>query len=543
MDARQAGDQPTPAGRRTWLGMLVLAVPCLLYSMDLTILNLALPHIEQALQPDPTELLWIVDAYGFVLAGALIPMGALGDRIGRRRLLMAGAASFGAASVLAALASSPDVLIVVRATLGLAAATLAPSTLSLIRGMFAREDQRNLAIAIWGASFAVGGALGPVLGGVLLGSLGWQAAFLVAVPPMLLLLVAAPSLLPEGRGERSALPDLPAAVLATASILAAVYGIKRFAVGGPDPGALVGLAAAVVLAQLFVARQRRLEEPLIDARLLDIPGVRLSLSVTAVVMFATFGTMLLSAHYLQLVAGLPPLEAGLLMLPSGASSLAGSLLVPVVLRRTAPSMSMAIGVVVMAASFAMLLGVTGPDDLAVAIMSSVALTLGGCLAGIAATTVMVSAVPAARTGAATGLSQTSSELGGALGIAILGSIATALYRAEAQPALASVLSPGAASVAAETLGGTVGAAAGLPSDLATTVITVAQRAFATGLHGVAVINLLAMLGLALAMGRTMSRRSASLRPTDDVSRTREPAMAQKSIIEKLRINDGASVWI
>jgi DHA2 family multidrug resistance protein-like MFS transporter len=196
------------ATRREWIGLAVIALPCLLYSMDLTVLNLAVPHLSADLQPSAAQLLWIVDVYGFLVAGSLITMGTLGDRIGRRRLLMFGAAAFGAASVLAAFSTSAGMLIATRALLGVAGATLAPSTLSLIRNMFLDPHQRTVAIGVWVTSFSVGGAIGPLIGGVLLEYFWWGSVFLLGVPVMVLLLAHRAGVAPRvpGSGGRSPRP-------------------------------------------------------------------------------------------------------------------------------------------------------------------------------------------------------------------------------------------------------------------------------------------------------------------------------------------------
>jgi DHA2 family multidrug resistance protein-like MFS transporter len=263
------------ATRREWIGLAVLALPCLLYAMDLTVLNLAVPRLSADLRPSSAQLLWIVDIYGFTLAGSLITMGALGDRIGRRRLLLAGAAAFGLASVLAAFSASAGMLIAARAVLGVAGATLAPSTLSLIRNMFLEPKQRKLAVSVWITSFSAGGAIGPLLGGVLLRWFWWGSVFLLAVPVMALLLVLGPVLLPEFRDPRPGRLDLLSAALSLAAVLAVIYGLKQLALAGgvwlPVLSVLVGLALGVV----FVRRQQRLSDPLLDLRLsAGLPSAR-----------------------------------------------------------------------------------------------------------------------------------------------------------------------------------------------------------------------------------------------------------------------------
>src|SRR5579859_7049693 len=252
---------------KEWLGLAVIALPCLLYSMDLTVLNLAVPRISTDLQPSSVQLLWIVDIYGFMLAGSLITMGTLGDRIGRRKLLLIGAAAFGAASVLTAFASSAAQLIAARGLLGVAAATLAPSTLSLIRNMFLDAKQRTTAIAIWIASFSAGAAIGPVVGGVLLAHFWWGSVFLIAVPVMALLLILGPILLPEFRNPDAGRLDVISAALSIVAVLAVIYGIKEMAQDGVSPEAVLLILAGSGVAWLFVRRQYALADPLIDLRL------------------------------------------------------------------------------------------------------------------------------------------------------------------------------------------------------------------------------------------------------------------------------------
>src|SRR5215475_1917368 len=225
-DSIERGAEPPKATRREWLGLAVIALPCLLYAMDLTVLNLALPRIAADLRPSSAKLLWIVDIYGFFVAGLLVTMGNLGDRIGRRRLLLLGAAAFGVGSVVAAFSRTTGMLIAARALLGIAGATLAPSTLSLIRNMFLQPRQRTFAVGVWTASFSIGGALGPLLGGVVLQYFSWGSVFLLGVPVMVLLLVVGPILLPESRPPAAKRLDLGTAALSLAAVLCVIYGLK-----------------------------------------------------------------------------------------------------------------------------------------------------------------------------------------------------------------------------------------------------------------------------------------------------------------------------
>src|SRR6266568_8868544 len=252
------------ATRREWVGLAVIALPCVLYAMDLTVLNLAVPHLSADLKPTSAQLLWILDIYGFLVAGSLITMGTLGDRIGRRRLLLSGAAAFGVASLLAALSTSAGMLIAARALLGVAGATVAPSTLSLIRNMFLDPRQRTVAISVWITSFSVGGAIGPLAGGLLLQWFWWGSVFLLAGPVMALLLVLGPLLLPEFRDPRAGRLDLPSAALSVAAVLAVIYGLKQLAQDGLGWPPVLAILAGLVVGAVFVRRQHRLADPLLD---------------------------------------------------------------------------------------------------------------------------------------------------------------------------------------------------------------------------------------------------------------------------------------
>ncbi len=227
MDTTTRVEPPVRAGRREWIGLAELALPTLLLALDISVLFLALPELSADLGADRTEQLWITDIYGFMVAGLLVTMGTLGDRIGRRRLLLAGAAAFAAASVLAAYASSPEMLIAARALLGVAGATLGPSTLALISSLFADPAQRGQAIALWFSCFLAGGALGPLVGGVLLELFWWGSVVLVGVPVMALLLVLGPRLLPEDRAPDAGRLDPASVALALAAMLPWSTGSRR----------------------------------------------------------------------------------------------------------------------------------------------------------------------------------------------------------------------------------------------------------------------------------------------------------------------------
>ena len=499
----------TRAGRREWIGLAVLALPSLLISMDLTVLNLALPSLTAELAPSAAQLLWIVDIYGFLIAGSLITMGALGDRIGRRRLLLIGGAAFGVASILAAFSTSAQMLIASRAVLGVAGATLMPSTLSLIRNMFQDPAERTTAIGIWTTSFSVGGIIAPLLGGILLEYFWWGSVFLVSVPVMLVLLAVGPFLLPEFRDPDADRIDLPSAALSLLGILAIIYGIKRIAEDETDWLSPISILVGLALAAIFVRRQQRLADPLIDLRLFRAPAFSAALLTNVLSFFVMFGAFYFVHQYLQLVLGLTPWQAGLWTVPSSIGFIVVTLLLPLVTRRLAPLTTIATGLVIASVGFAVIALVDGTDGLLAVVVGPTIFAFGFPLVFILTTDLVVGAAPPGRAGAASAISETAIELGGALGIALLGSIGTAVYRSK-MAGLGSVGVPAEAVDAARvTLGGAVVAAEHLPPELAAALLGPAREAFAQSVSVAATISVVIVLATAV-VNVVLQRRSRGL---------------------------------
>jgi MFS transporter, DHA2 family, multidrug resistance protein len=520
------GTEPMKAGRREWMGLAAIALPCVVYAMDLTVLNLALPALSEDLEPTSTQLLWIVDIYGFLVAGLLITMGTLGDRIGRRRLLLIGAAAFGVASVLAALSTSAEMLIAARALLGVAGATLAPSTLALIRNMFEDPKERTFAVGVWITSFSGGAAIGPLVGGLLLEQFWWGSVFLPAVPVMALLLVVGPRLLPEYRDPEAGRLDLVSAAMSLVAVLTVIYGLKELAQDGGGWTPALAIAAGLAVGTVFVRREGRVADPLIDLRLFRLPAFSGALAANTLGFFVNFGIAVFIAQYLQLVLGLSPLEAGLWTVPWAAGFIAGSMLTSAVVSQIPPPSAITGGLVLAAAGFGLLTQV-GTDSLALLVTGCVVLALGLAPVFTLAADLMVSAAPPERAGAAAGISETSSEFGGALGIAVLGVVGTAVYRGEVADAVPADVPPGAAESARDTLGGAVSAGGELPDPLGGALVDTAGDAFTQALQLVAGLSAAAVLAAAL-LAWALLRRVVPEQPAGE----RRPVAVERPVADR-----------
>ncbi len=487
------------AGRREWVGLAVLALPTLLLSLDMSVLYLALPHLSADLAPSSTQQLWIMDIYGFMIAGFLVTMGTLGDRIGRRRLLLIGASAFSVASVLAAYSTSAEMLIAARALMGVAGATVAPSTLALISNMFTDPRQRSVGIAIWMSCFMGGMAVGPLVGGVLLASFWWGSVFLLGVPVMVLLLVTAPVPLPEYRDTRAGRMDPTSVALFLAAILPVIYGIKELARGGWQAPPIAAVVAGAAVGAVFVVRQRRLTHPLLDLRLFANRDFSVTLTIMLVGGSTMGGFFLLAALYLQMVAGLSPLRVGLLLAPMQIAMIAASLLAPYLARKVRPGTVMAAGLAICAIGYLLLTQVDVTGGLAVLVAGFLLAVVGVALPTALGTDLIVGSAPPEKAGSASSVSETSGELGIALGVAVLGSIDTAVYGSRV--VVPAGVSAQAAEAARGSITGAVSTAGQLPAGVATELLASARDAFTAGLNvaaGIGAVLFVALAAIAMA---------------------------------------------
>ncbi|AZM55700.1 MFS transporter [Streptomyces sp. WAC 01529] len=464
------------ATRKEWTALAVLMLPLLLVSMDVSVLYFAIPEVSADLRPSGAQQLWIFDIYAFVLAGLLITMGSLGDRIGRRRLLMFGALAFGAASLTAAYANSAELLIAARAVLGIGGATLMPSTLALVRNMFRDAGQRAKAIGMWQAVMVGGIALGSVMSGVLVEHFWWGSVFLVNLPAMVLLLVLAPVLIPEFKDPEPGRFDLVSVPLSMAAVLPLVWGLKEIPTEGVKVPYVASVGVGLAFAALFVHRQRTTAAPMISPELFRGRGrvFGAAVSLHLVSSLAMMGSAYFTTQYLQSVLGKSALEAALWsLLPSLLIGVTAPVATALVQRGMDRAHVVAAGFTLSACGYALLF-LTGTYSLWLVLAGAGVLACGAVVVGSQLTDLALGAAPAEKAGTASSLLETGQEFGGAMGMALLGSIGNTVYRDQ--------IPDWAPAQARETLGGAVAAAHHLPARTADALLTEAREAFTGGMH-------------------------------------------------------------
>ncbi len=509
---------PPRAGRREWAGLAVLSLAAMMVTFDLLALLLALPGLSADLRPSTVEQLWILDIYGFLVGGFLVTMGSLGDRIGRRRLLMIGAVCFAVASLVSAYAASPAMLIAARALLGIAGATLAPSTLALISTMFRDRTQMGQAIGIWASAFALGAILGPVVGGFLLAHFWWGSVFLLAVPVMVLLLVFIPILVPEFKNPAAGPLDLVSAALSVAAMLSVIYCIKELSRHGLRPVPLVLGVVGVVLGVLFARRQLRLENPMLDLTMFRNRSFSGMLTGLLLYGLVSASCMLFITQFFQSVANLTPLQAALCLLPGTVLTTAASTYAPILARRVRPAYLIGGGLVAVVAAYASFAFVDAGSGPAPLIIGFAVIALGQAPLVSLGTGLVIGAVPPEKAGQTSSVVQVANEAGAALGVALLGSIGAVVYRSQLADTVPAGVPSAAVDVARENVAGAVAEAGTLPTPTGSGLLGAAHGAFAASLnvYGVICAGLVVLVaGLVVATHRRMPPTGQASTPAAD----------------------------
>ncbi|WP_432832260.1 MFS transporter [Dactylosporangium sp. CA-092794] len=413
---------------RRWWALVAIVLSVLTVGFDTTILNVALPTLAADLNAGNDDLQWIVNAYVLVFAGLLLPMGALGDRYGRKRLLMAGLLLFAGASLIAVFAGDAGQVIAARALMGVGGAILTPLTMAVLPVMF-EPHERGKAISLATMGMGIGLPLGPIIGGYLLKHFWWGSIFVINVPVALVALVAVALLVPESRSSAPKRVDFIGAALSTLGLVLLVYGvIEAPARGWTDARVLTGLAAGAVLLAIFALAERRAAEPMIDLKLFRKPRFAWGTAAGTMGSFALFGMLFILPQYLQAVRGDDSLGVGLRLLPLIAGLFVGAPLGERVARLTVTRVPIAAGLLLGAVGMA--LGARTDVGSGYGFVATW-LLIGGAGIGLALTPAMdavLGALPRDEAGSGTAITMTLRQVGGALGVALLGSLTSAIYR-------------------------------------------------------------------------------------------------------------------
>lgn len=497
-------EEQRKAGPRQWASLVVLMLPVLLVSVNNTALSFALPAISQGLHPTASQLLWIVDVYPLILAALLIPMGSLGDRMGRRKMLMIGSTGFGLVSLFAAFAPTAEWLLAARVGIAVFGSMLLPATLSLLRSVFRDDRQRTLAIAIWTAGFSAGAALGPIAGGFLLNHFWWGSVFLLAVPVLLAFLIAAPLILPESKDPNPGPVDPLSIVLAVLTMAPVVYGIKSLATGGSVLHGVLFIAVGALCGLLFARQQVAKDYPMLDLRFFRSPRFSGGLAINVTANVALFGFLFFFTQYLQLVNGTDPMTSGLLMVPGLVLSILAGLGAERIARLVGIRTAVVLGLLLVAAGFFVVAFTDQMSSSAPILVAFTIMSAGTGLATTLSTDLVVSSVPEAKAGAASAVSETGYEVGAVLGTAVLGGLTTAFYQAHLE--LPAAVSADSAQIAHETLGGALDVAAESPAG--SVIADAAVAAFSSGMQWTSLIGgvLVAVVALVLARVLRADRR-------------------------------------
>lgn len=524
-------DRVTNKGHKNrWIGMLFISVSLLIISLDNTILNVALPAISTDLGASASDLQWIVDAYILVFAALLLTMGSIGDRFGRKRMLQFGVFWFGAFSLMAALATSTEMLIASRALLGVGGAMIMPSTLSLITASFRDPRERAQAIALWAATFGLGVGVGPLVGGFLIEQFEWNAVFFVNIPVAIVALIGGHIFLQESFDETAPPPDVPGVLLSITGLFALVYAIIEAGVDGwTAENVLLGFGVAVVALGVFFWWENRARHPMLPLYLfrnMSFTGANVAITL---MMFGMFGSMFFMSQYFQSVQGYSALETGWRLLPMALVIMVAAGSSARVAERLGTKITVGLGFAVAAIGMLFLSQVLEPDTPYTTVLAGLFILSSGMGTAMSpATNSIMGSVPVDKAGVGSAMNDTTREVGGALGVAVLGTLMNNTYldkvtglestltEAEGQlmAATGGQLPPFAADVyggVENSIQGAHFAAAGLAemaemlppeaaqlvTGLADTIVRVSESAFVSGMTEAMVIASFIMAGAAV----------------------------------------------
>jgi EmrB/QacA subfamily drug resistance transporter len=496
-----------------WKILVVLCLSLMVIMIANGSLNVALPQLADDLDASASSLQWMVDAYSLVFAGMLFTAGTIGDRFGRKLVLQGGMVLFLAGAVFATFSNSAGQVIGARAVMGLAAAFVMPSTLSLLTNVFPAEE-RPRAIAAWAGIAAGGAALGPPISGFLVEHFGWGSVFLINVPLLAFAIVAGRILLPESKDPGEHRIDVPGALLSVLGIGALVYAI----IEAPEEGwlsahTLVFFAVAAAALIGFVARERTAAEPMFDLTLLRNPRFNVASLGIALCFFAMFGVMFLLTQYLQLVLGFSPFHAGLIMLPMPMIMMVLAPQAPKLVQRFGITRVVQTGLASVALGL-VILSTLSPSSHGWAIYFPLVPMMAGMSVTMSPFTAMImTSVPPERAGMGSATNDTTRELGGALGVAVLGSVATTHFRSSSSDAIAGI-PESAREQARSGIAGALQAARDVPGEAAGRLVADARQAFTDGLGIAAIVAAGVVLATAVVasvvLGRTPARVQARM---------------------------------
>jgi EmrB/QacA subfamily drug resistance transporter len=509
---------PSTTHRNRWKILAVLSLSLVIIGLDNTVMNVALPSIQKELGVSGSTLQWIVDAYLLAFAGLLLAAGNLGDRHGRKRALQAGLLVFAGASVAGAFASTGGQLITARAAMGLGASLIMPATLSIIMDVFPQQE-RGKAMGVWAGMAAIGVGLGPLIGGSVIELFSWPAVFWINVPVALTALLLGLRLVPDSRDPNPGALDTPGVLLSIAGLVSLVWAlIEAPHRGWTDPLVLAAFAAAAGLGVLFVRRQVRTQDPLLDVGLFKRPAFTLGSLAVSSAFFALFGLIFLTTQYLQFVQGRSAINTGLVMLPLAFGLVIGSgSSHKITLKLGTPTQVAAALTIVALAIASVALWQPGTPTWVLALFFFIGpLAMGNVMAP--ATVAIMSAVPEAKAGVGSAMNDVNRQVAGALGVAVVGSISSSLYTSKVESATAG-LPPGAAHTATDSIGGATAVAAHLPAGARDALTAAAHGAFTDAIG----LALLIGTGVLLTAALLVKRYLPDLRTS-----TTQPAPATDS---------------